>query len=138
MEALSYLSGGDTLASSVIKPEITDTEDCPLFYTVSLEIIEVKESPQWLKDRLKAVGVKSINNLVDISNYVQFELGQPLHFYDKDKLKGTTLVARRAKTGEKIKALDDKEYDLTEDNLLIVDKGSSEIPSCYRRCNGWF
>ena len=109
-----------------VKPEITLEDECSLFYTLAVEGIEVKESPQWLKDRLTAVGMKTINNLVDISNYVHLELGQPMHFYDKDKLSGEKLSVRRAQAAEKIKCLDEKEYELNEQNLLITNKSDKE------------
>jgi phenylalanyl-tRNA synthetase beta chain len=105
-----------------IEPEITDTKDTSLFYTLNVSGLKVKDSPQWLKDRLNAMGMKSINNLVDISNYVQLTLGQPLHFYDKDKLKGSKLIARRANSGESMKALDGETYELSEINLVIADE----------------
>ncbi|MEB3315158.1 MAG: phenylalanine--tRNA ligase subunit beta [Candidatus Melainabacteria bacterium] len=105
-----------------IEPEITDTKDTLLFYTLNVSGLKVKDSPQWLKDRLNAMGMKSINNLVDISNYVQLTLGQPLHFYDKDKLKGSKLVSRRANSGESMKALDGETYELSEINLVIADE----------------
>jgi phenylalanyl-tRNA synthetase beta chain len=105
-----------------IEPEITDNKDTSLFYTLNVSGLKVKDSPQWLKDRLNAMGMKSINNLVDISNYVQLTLGQPLHFYDKDKLKGSKLVSRRANSGESMKALDGETYELSEINLVIADE----------------
>jgi phenylalanyl-tRNA synthetase beta chain len=105
-----------------IEPEITDTKDTSLFYTLNVSGLKVKDSPQWLKDRLNAMGMKSINNLVDISNYVQLTLGQPLHFYDKDKLKGSKLISRRANSGESMKALDGETYELSEINLVIADE----------------
>jgi phenylalanyl-tRNA synthetase beta chain len=108
-----------------IEPEITDTRDTSLFYTLNVSGLKVKDSPQWLKDRLNAMGMKSINNLVDISNYVQLTLGQPLHFYDKDKLKGSKLVSRRANSGESMKALDGETYELSEINLVIADESGS-------------
>ncbi len=109
-----------------IKPQITDTNDCAVFYTITVEGLKVGESPSWLKSRLEAVGQKSINNVVDVSNYVLLELGQPLHFYDRDKLKGDTLTARRAAQGEAFKSLDDKEYKLSEVNLVIADAAGPE------------
>ena len=108
--------------TAFIEPEITDTKDTSLFYTLNVSGLKVKDSPQWLKDRLNAMGMKSINNLVDISNYVQLTLGQPLHFYDKDKLKGSKLVSRRANSGESMKALDGETYELSEINLVIADE----------------
>ncbi|MBU6197657.1 MAG: phenylalanine--tRNA ligase subunit beta [Cyanobacteria bacterium REEB446] len=108
--------------TAFIEPEITDTKDTSLFYTLNVSGLKVKDSPQWLKDRLNAMGMKSINNLVDISNYVQLTLGQPLHFYDKDKLKGSKLFSRRANSGESMKALDGETYELSEINLVIADE----------------
>lgn len=108
--------------TAFIEPEITDNKDTLLFYTLNVSGLKVKDSPQWLKDRLNAMGMKSINNLVDISNYVQLTLGQPLHFYDKDKLKGSKLVSRRANSGESMKALDGETYELSEINLVIADE----------------
>ncbi len=110
--------------SENISPEIADLKDTQLFYTLSVSGLKVKESPQWLKDRLEAMGMKSINNLVDISNYVQLVLGQPLHFYDREKLKGNRLTARRAAPGERILALDGITYELSEVNLVIADASS--------------
>jgi phenylalanyl-tRNA synthetase beta chain len=104
-----------------IKPEITATEDCSVFFTVAIEGVEIKDSPQWLKDRISAMGTKSINNVVDISNYVLLELGQPMHFYDREQLEGDMLDVRRAKAGEKIITLEEKESELNEANLVIAD-----------------
>ncbi len=104
-----------------IKPVITDTKDCAVFYTIAIENLKVEESPQWLSERLESVGQKSINNLVDISNYVLLELGQPLHFYDRDKITGETLTIRRATNQEPFKALDDSEHKLSEVNLVVAD-----------------
>lgn len=95
--------------------------DCSVFYTVNIENIEIKESPQWLKDRINAMGTKSINNVVDISNYVLLEMGQPMHFYDRDKLAGDHLEVRRARAGEKLVTLEEKEHELTDTNLVIAD-----------------
>lgn len=95
--------------------------DCDLFYTLSIKGIEIKESPQWLKDKINAMGINSINNIVDISNYVLLERGQPMHFYDLNKLEGDALTVRRAKEGEKILTLEDKEHELTSTNLVIAD-----------------
>ncbi|MFM7457642.1 MAG: phenylalanine--tRNA ligase subunit beta, partial [bacterium] len=108
--------------TAFIEPEITDSKDTLVFYTLNVSGLKVKDSPQWLKDRLNAMGMKSINNLVDISNYVQLTLGQPLHFYDKDKLKGSKLISRRANSGENMKALDGETYELSEINLVIADE----------------
>lgn len=104
-----------------VKPKISATDDCSVFFTVAIEGVEIKESPQWLKDRINAMGTKSINNVVDISNYVLLELGQPMHFYDREKLSGTELDVRRAKAGEKLVTLEEKESELEDINLVIAD-----------------
>lgn len=111
-----------------IKPQIGDEQDCQLFYTVAIEGVQIKPSPQWLQDRINAMGIKSINNVVDISNYVLLELGQPMHFYDREKITGDSLIVRRAKAGETIVTLEEKEEKLTETNLVIADsKGPSSL-----------
>jgi phenylalanyl-tRNA synthetase beta chain len=103
------------------RPKITDNNDCSVFYTVAIENLKVCESPQWLQKRLAASGSKSINNVVDISNYILLELGQPMHFYDRAKLQGDELSVRRAKEDEEIITLDDKKHKLSEINLVIAD-----------------
>ncbi len=103
-----------------IEPKIGS--DCDLFFTLAVKNIEIKESPQWLKERINAMGIGSINNIVDISNYVLLERGQPMHFYDLNKLKGDTLTVRKAKSGEKIITLENKEHILNETNLVIADR----------------
>ena len=111
-----------------VEPRIADPKDCSLFYTVAIEGIEIQESPSWLQERINAMGIKSINNVVDISNYVLLELGQPMHFYDREKIAGGYLEVRRAKPGEKLTTLEEKTYDLEETNLVIADvKGPSSL-----------
>jgi phenylalanyl-tRNA synthetase beta chain len=82
---------------------------------------KVGESPDWIKERLEVCGIKSINNVVDITNYVMLELGQPLHAFDFEKTDGKKIIVRFAKKGEKILTLDDEEYDLDKDILVIAD-----------------
>jgi phenylalanyl-tRNA synthetase beta chain len=83
--------------------------------------VKVQPSPDWLKKRLEAIGQNSINNVVDVTNYVMFELGQPMHAFDLDKLAERHVVARRARSGEKIKTLDGAERTLTKDMCVIAD-----------------
>ena len=109
-----------------VKPVISDTGDCAVFYTITIEGLKVTESPAWLKSRLEAVGQKSINNVVDVSNYVLLELGQPLHFYDRAKLNGDSLTVRRATPGEAFRSLADLDYKLSETNLVIADATGPE------------
>ncbi|MDO8583862.1 MAG: phenylalanine--tRNA ligase subunit beta [bacterium] len=94
---------------------------CPRFMAVKIDGVNVGPSPWWMKRRLLSAGVRPINNVVDITNYVMLELGQPMHVYDADKLEGQKLEVRCAKAGEKMKALDGKEYSLDETVLVVAD-----------------
>ncbi len=96
-----------------------ETEDCPLFLAKSVRNVTIKESPDFIKKRLIASGIRPINNVVDISNYVMLELGQPLHFYDADTL-NNELKVRNAKNGEKLTTLDKVERELTEKDIVIA------------------
>ena len=100
---------------------ITSTHECPFFSARKIDNVNVGPSPQWLRTKIEGVGVRSINNIVDISNFVMLELGQPTHAFDADKLKGGINV-RLAHDGEKFLALDGKTYSLTPENLVIADK----------------
>jgi phenylalanyl-tRNA synthetase beta chain len=102
-----------------IKLEV-ETEKCPYYLAKMVTDIEIKESPDFIKKRLMAAGMRSINNVVDISNYVMLEYGQPLHFFDKDKL-GNHLLVRDAKEGEEITTLDGKVRILKEKDIVITD-----------------
>ncbi|MBR3694501.1 MAG: phenylalanine--tRNA ligase subunit beta [Erysipelotrichales bacterium] len=95
------------------------TEKCPLFLGKYIHNVEIKESPKWMVDRLHACGIKSINNVVDISNYVMLETGQPLHFYDADKNTAKALCAESGKVME-YTALDGVTYHITEDDIVIM------------------
>ena len=97
-----------------------DTENCKLFLARKAKNVTIKESPDFIKNRLIASGIRPINNVVDISNYVMLELGQPLHFYDADNL-GDKIVVRMAENGEKLTTLDNMERTLTENDIVITD-----------------
>ena len=84
--------------------------------------VKIGPSPDWMKRRLKACGVRSINNIVDITNYVMLELGHPMHAFDINSIDGKHITVRRAKNGEKITTLDEEERELNEDNLVIADE----------------
>ncbi len=101
--------------------EIESPELCGRFTARILRGVKVQPSPSWLRQRLEAMGQKSINNAVDVTNYVMFELGQPLHAYDFDKLNERRVVVRRARPGEKIRTLDGAERTLTKDMCVIAD-----------------
>ena len=98
---------------------------CPAFAIRAVKEINNGPSPQWLQNRITAIGLRPINKLVDITNYITFEFGRPLHVFDAKKVKGN-LVVRRGKTGESILALDDKEYKVDEDTCVITDDNGIE------------
>jgi phenylalanyl-tRNA synthetase beta chain len=100
---------------------ISATRECPFFSTRKIDNVNVGASPQWLRAKIESVGIRSINNIVDISNFVMLELGQPTHAFDADKLRGLINV-RLARDGEKFPALDGKAYSLTPDNCVVADQ----------------
>ena len=107
-----------TAASAI---EISATRECPFFSARRIENVTVGASPQWLRAKIESVGIRSINNIVDISNFVMLELGQPTHAFDADKLNGDINV-RLARDGEKFLALDGKTYLLKPDNCVVADQ----------------
>lgn len=115
------LTEGTAPASSQVTVEVRDVASCPLYSCRVIEGVKVGSSPRWLKDRLERVGQRSINNIVDVTNFILLELGQPLHAFDKAKLSGGTIVVRRASEGEKIPLLDGTERALKADDLVIAD-----------------
>ncbi len=98
-----------------------DKKLCPRFAAVLVRGVEAKESPTWLKERLNWVGIRTINNVVDISNYIMVELGQPVHMFDYDKIKGAKMILRESKRGEEITTLDDKKHTLGGGDIVIED-----------------
>jgi phenylalanyl-tRNA synthetase beta chain len=100
---------------------IEDAESCPRFHGAVIRGARVGPSPDWLRRRLEAVGVRPINNVVDATNYVMFELNQPMHAYDVATLRGSRLVVRRARQGERLVTLDDTERELTAEMIAITD-----------------
>jgi phenylalanyl-tRNA synthetase beta chain len=95
--------------------------ECPFFSARKIDNVKVGPSPQWLRAKIESVGIRSINNIVDISNFVMLELGQPTHAFDADKLNGGINV-RLARNGEKFPALDGKTYSLKLDNCIVADE----------------
>jgi phenylalanyl-tRNA synthetase beta chain len=115
-------------AGKGIAVEVQDTAACPRYSGVCISNIQVKESPDWLKNKLKAIGVRAINNVVDATNYVLHEYGQPLHAFDKNKIAGDKIVVRKATAADgPFKALDGLAYKTTTEDLMICD---AEKPMC--------
>lgn len=122
VEAFAPDSNTAGLTIEVLRPEA-----CPRYAGVCIEGVEVKESPEWLRTRLKAIGLNPINNIVDITNFILFELGQPLHSFDKDKVKGNKVVIRSFPTGTPFVTLDGIERKLDENDLMVCN---AEEPMC--------
>lgn len=104
-----------------IDVEVRDKDACPRYSGVTLTNVKVGESPEWMQKHLKAIGVRPISNIVDITNYILHELGQPLHAFDADKITGKKVIVKKAKAGDKFTSLDEKERILHEDDLMICD-----------------
>lgn len=100
---------------------VVETKKCSRFYTKVLTDVKIEDSPQWIKNYLMLAGVRPVNNIVDLTNFVMLEYGQPLHAYDLDKLDGNIIV-RDAKDGEIIKTLDEEERALTGEDIVITDR----------------
>ena len=104
-----------------ISIDIRDTDVCSRYMSVYMTGIEVKSSPDWIKKRLSACGIRPINNIVDITNYVMLDLGMPVHAFDTERVKGKEWVMRKSKKGEKVTTLDEQEHELMEDVIVMED-----------------
>lgn len=107
--------------------KVENTKDCPRYAGISISNITVGESPEWLKRRLQAIGVKSISNIVDITNFILHETGQPLHAFDADKIIGNTVIVKNLPEETPFVTLDDKERKLSANDLVICN---AEQPMC--------
>ena len=105
-----------------ISIEIIDPDLCPRYCASLITGVKIAESPRWLQERLLACGQRPINNIVDITNYVMLEYGQPLHSFDYDRIRGKKIIVRRAAEGEVIVSLDGVERKLSRDTLVIADE----------------
>lgn len=108
--------------SLIIDVVIENEQACPRYSGISLTGITVGESPKWLREKLKAIGLRPINNIVDITNYIQHETGQPLHAFDADKIKGKKIIVKNLPEGTPFITLDEKERKLNAEDLMICDE----------------
>ena len=115
------VSGYSDGEGDAIPVEVLDPVAAPRYTGTTIQGVKVAPSPEWLQKRLMAIGLKPINNIVDISNFVLFELGQPLHTFDADKIAGRKVIVRRAGEGEKLRTLDGQERTLSSTDIVIAD-----------------
>ncbi len=116
-----------TNRSFAIAVEVLDTDAAPRYSGLTISGVTVKDSPSWLKEKLAVIGLRSINNIVDATNYILHDLGQPLHAFDADKIAGGKIVVKKCEAETKFKTLDEVERTLSADNLMICD---TEKPLC--------
>ena len=114
-------------AGNGLDVEVLDADGAPRYMGITIRNVKVAPSPQWMQDRLLAIGLRPIDNIVDISNFVLFELGQPLHTFDADKVNGGKVIVRRAADGEVIRTLDGVERKLCGRDMVIAN---SDAPMC--------
>lgn len=117
--AVNKLKSGKGVSLSV---EVNDCEACPRYMAVAVKGIKVGQSPEWLRRRMEAIGQKSINNIVDVTNYLMFDLGQPLHAFSADKIADGKIIVRRAEASETLTTLDGVKRSLEPTDLVIADK----------------
>lgn len=110
-----------------VQVEVTDATLCPRYTGLSLKNVKIGPSPAWMRERLQSVGIRPINNVVDVTNYVLMEMGQPLHAFDRRHIKGDKVVVRTAKAGETLVTLDGVKRDLQPTHLMICN---AEEPMC--------
>lgn len=120
----AFAVANENLAVAV---EVEATDACPRYSSVSISGVTVKSSPDWLKDKLKVIGVRPINNIVDVTNYVLHELGQPLHAFDADQIAGKKIIVKTCAEGTPFVTLDEVERKLSAEDLMICD---AEKPLC--------
>ena len=121
------VGGGGADVNTLASVEVKDTDLCPRYVARVVTDVKIEPSPKWMQDRLKLSGIRAINNIVDITNYVLLEYGQPMHAFNLDDLDEGKIIVRRAKDGEKIVTLDEIERELDPSMLMICDK---EKPVC--------
>jgi len=110
-----------------ISIDVSDKNLIPRYAGVTITDIEIKESPKWIQNRLKSIGLTPKNNIIDITNFVMHELGQPLHAFDANKIKGDKIIVKTLEAGTKFTTLDDVERTLHEDDIMICDADSNPL-----------
>ena len=115
--------GAEGSLPELLDVETPDPELCPRYTARMVRNVKIGPSPKWMRERLRAMGVRPINNIVDITNYVMLEYGQPMHAFDYRYVNGGKIIVRRAAEGERLTTLDGKEHTLTANHLVIADEG---------------
>ncbi|MBP5243060.1 MAG: phenylalanine--tRNA ligase subunit beta, partial [Clostridia bacterium] len=123
MPAFDYTMSETNDKNAEMQVSVKEPSLCPRYIGHSVVDIKIEQSPAWIRKRLALCGIRSISNIVDITNFVLLEMGQPMHYFDLDKLNGREIIVRRAENGEKIITLDSKEFTLNQENLVICDGG---------------
>lgn len=123
----TFKTDNNVSTTKTVKVSVKDAKLCPRYISHLVKDVKICESPLWLKRKLFRMGLRSINNIVDITNFVLLELGQPMHAFDLSDIGGNALIIRRADEGEKITTLDEKTFSLSNENLVICD---AEKPVC--------
>lgn len=116
------VKAGNGDAKKIVKVDVQDKDLCPFYSAAVVKDVKIAPSPRWMRERLRAMGVKPINNIVDITNYVMLEYGQPMHAFDLNDVDDGHIIVRRADDGESIIILDDTEVKLSHDDLIIADE----------------
>jgi len=118
---LNYIPHNET--GSALKIKISDS-DCSRYIGAAVKDIKIFSSPKWMRDRLRYAGVRPINSIVDITNYVLFETGQPMHAFDCERIEGGEIIVRKAHSYETLRAIDGKDYQLSDKMLVIADRNA--------------
>lgn len=119
---IDFIENSTQNTNDLVSVSVLDSDLCPAYHMQGVTNVKIQSSPLWMTRRLSACGINSINNLVDITNYVLLEVGQPMHAFDYEDINNKTIVVRRAKNTEKIIPLNQKEYNLNDSILVIADK----------------
>lgn len=110
------------LGNQEFEVQVLDPMACPRYSAITIKNLDVKPSPDWLQNRIKAIGLKPINNVVDVTNYIMHEMGQPLHAFDLDKIEGNKVIVKKVNEGTKFVTLDEEERKLSSDDLIICNE----------------